>query len=120
MLSKYGARYEADPQRWLFLTGSMDRIYDIAIKGFKITVEAARENNQIIHDTRFILVDAEGTSRGYYDSALAEELQRLRQDASELVAHGGSIEPVRHRRVSTHAGQSVAEYERPVADGVVE
>ena len=90
VLSKYGERYGADQQRWLFLTGPMDRIYDIAIKGFKITVEAARENNQIIHDTRFILVDAEGAIRGYYDSASAEELQRLRQDASELVRRGGS------------------------------
>ncbi len=90
VLSRYGERYDADPQRWLFLTGPMDRIYDIAIKGFKITVEAARENNQIIHDTRFILVDAEGTIRGYYDSASAEDLRRLRQDASELVRRGGS------------------------------
>ena len=90
VLSRYGERYDADPQRWLFLTGPMDRIYDIAIKGFKITVEAARESNQIIHDTRFILVDAEGAIRGYYDSASAEDLQRLRQDASELVRRGGS------------------------------
>ncbi len=90
VLRGYGERYGADPQRWLFLTGSMDRIYDMAIKGFKITVEAARENNQIIHDTRFILVDAEGAIRGYYDSASAEDLQRLRQDASELVRRGGS------------------------------
>ncbi len=90
VLRTYGERYDADPQRWLFLTGPMDRIYDIAIKGFKITVEAARENYQIIHDTRFILVDAEGAIRGYYDSASAEDLQRLRQDASELVRRGGS------------------------------
>jgi len=90
VLRAYGERYDADPQRWLFLTGPMDRIYDIAIKGFKITVEAARENNEIIHDTRFILVDAEGTIRGYYDSASADDLQRLRQDASELVRRGGS------------------------------
>ena len=68
----------------------MDQIYDVAIKGFKITVEAARENNQIIHDSRFILVDAEGAIRGYYDSASADDLQRLRLDASELVARGGS------------------------------
>ncbi len=90
VLRAYGERYDADPQRWLFLTGPMDRIYDIAIKGFKITVEAARENNQIIHDTRFILVDAEGAIRGYYDSASADDLQRLRQDASELARRGGS------------------------------
>ncbi len=90
VLRAYGERYDADPQRWLFLTGPMDRMYDIAIKGFKITVETARENNEIIHDTRFILVDAESTIRGYYDSASADDLQRLRKDASELVRRGGS------------------------------
>ncbi len=90
VLRTYGERYDADPQRWLFLTGSMDRIYDIAIKGFKITVEAARENNQIIHDTRFILVDAAGVIRGYYDSTSAEALERLRQDALALENRGGA------------------------------
>ncbi|MCH8052492.1 MAG: SCO family protein [Planctomycetes bacterium] len=90
VLRTYGERYDADPQRWLFLTGPMDRIYDIAIKGFKITVEAARENNQIIHDTRFILVDAAGMIRGYYDSTSAEALERLRRDASVLENRGGA------------------------------
>ena len=90
VLRTYGERYDADPQRWLFLTGPMDRIYDIAIKGFKITVEAARENNQIIHDTRFVLVDAEGVIRGYYDSNSTEELERLRRDASALENRGGA------------------------------
>ena len=90
VLRAYGERYDADPQRWLFLTGPMDRIYDIAIKGFKITVEAARENNQIIHDTRFILVDAAGVIRGYYDSTSTEALERLRRDASALENRGGA------------------------------
>ncbi|MCZ6654145.1 MAG: SCO family protein [Planctomycetota bacterium] len=90
VLRMYGERYDADPQRWLFLTGPMDRIYDLAIKGFKITVEAARENNQIIHDTRFILVDAAGMIRGYYDSTSTEALERLRQDASALEDRGGA------------------------------
>ncbi len=90
VLGRYGERYDADPQRWLFLTGPMDQVYDIAIKGFKITVEAARENNQIIHDTRFILVDAEGVIRGYYDSNSTEELERLRRDASALENRGGA------------------------------
>lgn len=84
VLRAYADRYGADAQRWLFLTGSMDLIYDLAIDGFKITVEEARENNQIIHDTRFVLVDAEGAIRGYYDSTSGPELQRLRNDARAL------------------------------------
>jgi len=88
VLQEYAARYGADPQRWLFLTGPMDAIYDLAIDGFKITVEAARENNEIIHDTRFMLVDAAGVIRGYYDSLSQEDLDRLRKDAASLVRTG--------------------------------
>ncbi len=85
VLRTYADQYNADPQQWLFLTGPMDRIYDIAIDGFKITVEAARQNNQIIHDTRFMLVDHQGVIRGYYHSASEQDLQRLRQDAATLL-----------------------------------
>ncbi len=88
VLRRYSERYHADPQRWLFLTGPMEQIYDIAIDGFKITVQAARENNQIIHDTRFILVDQRGVIRGYYDSTAPEEIGRLRRDAANLVRNG--------------------------------
>lgn len=86
VLQAYADRYQADGQRWLFLTGPLQRIYDIAIDGFRITVEAARENNQIIHDTRFILVDRRGAIRGYYDSNSPDELQRLRKDAAALAS----------------------------------
>lgn len=85
VLQGYAERYAADPQRWLFLTGPMDRIYDLAIGGFKIAVEAARQNNQIIHDTRFILVDRKGVIRGYYDSTSAQDLQRLRRETKALL-----------------------------------
>ncbi len=84
VLTQYAERYNADPQRWLFLTGEIDAMYDVAIKGFRITVEEARQNNQIIHDTRFMLVDDLGNIRGYYDSSDAEAMKRLRVDTRVL------------------------------------
>ncbi len=84
VLRRYADRFGADPQRWLFLTGSLERTYDLAIAGFKIAVEQARVNQEIIHDTRFILVDARSRIRGYYDSADPAALARLRRDARTL------------------------------------
>lgn len=84
VLRSYGQGHQADPQRWFFLTGDMDRIYDLAIKGFKITVEEARRDQQIIHDTRFILVDREGLIRGYFDSNEPGALQELAVRARDL------------------------------------
>lgn len=90
VLRAYADRYEADRERWLFLTGPMEAVFDLAIDGFKITVEQARQEGQIIHDTRFILVDPRGDIRGYYDSASADDLQRLRQDAAILARSSDS------------------------------
>jgi len=84
VLSAYAERYGADPQRWLFVTGPMSQIYDLAIDGFKIAVEEDRENQRIIHDTRFILVDREGAIRGYYDSTSGDGMARLRREVLAL------------------------------------
>lgn len=84
VLAAYAQAHGADPQRWRFLTGTMEQIYDLAIDGFKVAVEQARQDQQIIHDSRFILVDGEGRIRGYYDSGRPEELDALRRDARRL------------------------------------
>ena len=40
VLVGYAARYGADPQRWLFLTGEKQAIYALAQQGFHLSVEA--------------------------------------------------------------------------------
>jgi cytochrome oxidase Cu insertion factor (SCO1/SenC/PrrC family) len=37
-LTAYAAYLQADPQRWLFLTGDKDRIYRLARKGFYLNI----------------------------------------------------------------------------------
>lgn len=86
VLTEYAERHGARAGRWLFVTGSMDQIYDLAIDGFRIAVAAARKNNQIIHDTRFMLVDQDGYVRGYYDSDSEDDLRQLRRDAERMAA----------------------------------
>lgn len=72
-LREYADALGAETGRWLFLTGPNRTIRDLAIKGFKIAVQDPEQgDDQIIHSTRFVLVDQKGRIRGYY-SAMTEE-----------------------------------------------
>ena len=65
---------QADPQRWLFLTGSRSEIRSLIQEGFKLPVGENAEDPDmpIYHSAKFVLVDRVGRIRGYYD-ALEEE-----------------------------------------------
>lgn len=74
VLNKYAARFEADPQRWTFLTGDKKEIAALAIDSLKLTViekdEASRENPQdlFIHSTIFVVVDKQARLRGVFET----------------------------------------------------
>lgn len=87
VLSRYANRYEADPDKWLFLTGDKGEIYDFARASLKLSVREDPENTHIIHSTKFVLIDKSGQIRGYYDSMdrnalgqLVMDIERLRQE----------------------------------------
>lgn len=89
-LSRYAHRFNADPNFWLFLTGNRKDIYHLAQEGFRLSAvpvaEGAEKNQQpILHSSRFVLVDDQTRIRGYYDSQDAEALQRLRRDVKKLL-----------------------------------
>ncbi len=85
VLARYAAGFEADPERWLFLTGQRHPIYDLIRSGFKLAVQGDGGGNpggrapagQILHTLRFALVDKSGRVRGYFDGtdpALSERI----------------------------------------------
>ncbi len=107
VLSEYAARFRADPERWLFLTGRRDAIYRLAVDGFRLGVvdqgQKAQgapgrdrawlgpapawahpvpnpERKPIIHSSRFVLVDRQAQIRGYYHGTDRESLERLRKN----------------------------------------
>ncbi|MGH7826231.1 MAG: SCO family protein [Candidatus Binatia bacterium] len=84
VLSQYAARYKADSDRWLFLTGAKDQITQLVQEGFRLSAGSV-EAGVILHSPRFVLVDKETQIRGYYDSRDAEALQRLRKDVATLL-----------------------------------
>lgn len=46
MLSQYAAQFQADPQRWLFLTGDKRAIYRLAQEGFRLGISLPPESSQ--------------------------------------------------------------------------
>src|SRR5437870_7837436 len=86
-LAAYAAEHGATRDRWLFLTGHKQALYDLCMKGFKLPIDdtGGTEAEPIAHSTRFVLVDREGEIRGYYSGTEEEELQRLAKDARKLL-----------------------------------
>ncbi len=80
VLAAYAKHFKYDPSRWHFLTGGMDRLNDIGLRGFKLN----SVDGHLSHSTRFVLVDRKQRIRGYYLSAEDGFLPRLVHDVRQL------------------------------------
>jgi len=92
VLQTYAESWDIEDPRWFFLTGDREVMKTIVMEGFKLAVEmnpppgTASPEEPILHSTRFVLVDAVGAIRGYYDVVRGEELERLARDLRALQA----------------------------------
>jgi len=92
VLAGYAESFSIRDDRWLFLTGPRDELYELIVEGFKLAVEdspppeAQHPDEPILHSNRFVLVDPRGTIRGYYDPFRPEALQRLLAEAALISA----------------------------------
>jgi cytochrome oxidase Cu insertion factor (SCO1/SenC/PrrC family) len=79
VLTEYAKRYNADPERWLFLTGDPGTMQKLSIEGFKLALDTSSgtEVEPITHSSRFVLVDRQGRMRGYYSMGDADTLDRI-------------------------------------------
>lgn len=74
VLQAYGRRFEADPERWQFLTGTKQQIASLARESLKLTAiekapgERETPEDLFIHSTIFVLVDQQGRLRGVYET----------------------------------------------------
>jgi protein SCO1/2/putative membrane protein len=67
VLREFATQWKADLARWKFVTGV--GVYKISYDGFKLLARPNPEptvGDQVIHSTRFTLVDGEGRMRGLY------------------------------------------------------
>jgi protein SCO1/2 len=84
VLRAYAERLHAQPERWNFLTGPKETVYDLTQNGFKLPVLDDGGEQGPAHATRAVLVDRKGTIRGYYDMVATDVVAKLVADASKL------------------------------------
>ena len=88
VLREYGEEYGADPERWRFLTGGREEIWDLSKAGFKLGVGESPPESQaqpLFHSPRMVLVDRARRIRGYYDGVSAGGLDEI-EGAIDAVA----------------------------------
>lgn len=88
VLEKYGARFGADTNRWLFLTGNKTELYNLIGKSFlaqDLNDPFGYMPGNFSHTERIALMDSQGRLLGYFDglnqntaSAVVEQIAKLR------------------------------------------
>jgi protein SCO1/2 len=74
VLKKYGARYGADFQRWMFLTGAKNELAGLAAGSLKLaSTPVAPQDRQssadlFVHSTIFVVVDKQARLRGVFQT----------------------------------------------------
>lgn len=77
VLAKYAREHKAAPNRWTFLTGPLEDIDKVVTEGFKIAM-GPDEVFGTYHGEHFVLVDAKGQIRGYYEASPEGEDELVR------------------------------------------
>ena len=78
-LREYAARFGADKEQWLFMTGDLLYIRRIGAEIFQQPVDKK------FHTERFVLVDPEGKIEGFYNWPEAIQLKKLKQTIREMI-----------------------------------
>jgi protein SCO1/2 len=86
VLARYAKQYQADPARWMFLTGDRGTLFNLSITGFKLAVDDLRGSEQepITHSSRLVLIDKQSRIRAYYSGTEDADLKKLIEDAKRL------------------------------------
>jgi protein SCO1 len=90
VLNKYAVRFDADPNRWHFLTGAKEDIYQLAISSLKLSVHENVDGpsiaEQFLHTTRVVVVDGKGQLRDVsQEGTRPESVEHLRRTVQRLL-----------------------------------
>ncbi len=80
VLATFAKRYQADPDRWTFLTGAQATLQMLSRDTFKL----GDVDGSMNHSTRFVLVDKRGRVRGVYGTQDDDPVGRVTADALQL------------------------------------
>jgi protein SCO1 len=86
VLWNYSEKYDADQDKWLFLTGDKKEIYDLARRSyFAVLDHGDGEMQDFIHTENIVLIDKRRRIRGFYDGTSSKELTKMRSDIEKLL-----------------------------------
>ena len=84
VLKKYAETFQADHDRWKFLTGDEQEIHDFVRRAFALYVapnlgETRRPGYEIAHTNRAVLINEDGIPVGTYLMTVPEDVVKLRR-----------------------------------------
>lgn len=86
LLHDYADRLGVKSNKWHFVTGQQDSIYEIAQTSYFATaMEDNTEPDGFIHSGAFLLIDRKQRIRGKYDGTNQEDVDRLIKDIDRLL-----------------------------------
>jgi len=81
VLRAYADRFNADHDRWWFLTGSQAKIFDYARNELGLSIQASDANDGFFdHSENFVLIDTSRYIRGYYNGNDPVATKKLADD----------------------------------------
>ena len=81
ILKQYAYAHGAIDDRWKFLTSELELIKDLKQNGFMLYADQLPQG----HAIKFVLIDADGQIRKYYDGMEKASMAVLRNDLDQLV-----------------------------------
>lgn len=86
LLHDYAERLGVSSDKWHFVTGNKQDIYDMGLKSYMVTaMEDEEAPGGFIHSGAFILVDKDRRIRGMYDGTIPEQVDVLMNDIRRLL-----------------------------------
>lgn len=90
LLHDYADRLGVKSEKWHFVTGDKEQIYNLAQTSYFATaMEDKSEPDGFIHSGAFLLIDKHRRIRGKYDGTEEKEVNRLLNDIRKLKAEDG-------------------------------
>ncbi len=80
VLTEYAARFGADPDQWLFLTGDLNHIRRVGAEMYFLPVDKQ------LHTERFILMDEHGKPAGKYLWSDERQFEKLQSKIQEMLS----------------------------------
>ena len=95
VLSRYADTYQADPKRWLYLTGDKRKTYELINNSFLMPVKEYTGKDrepgyEVMHSTNILLVNEKGVVVNKYNAVDPDDISRLRHDLKPYL-HKGAV-----------------------------